>query len=50
VSAALGGASSFNLPLLALVAAALVAVAALGAYVPARRASLVDPNSILRQE
>ncbi len=50
VTAASGGVSSFNLPLLALVAAALAGAAVLGAYVPARRASLVDPNSILRQE
>jgi len=32
------------------VAAGLVLVAAVGAYVPARRASLMDPNSVLRQE
>jgi hypothetical protein len=41
---------SFNLTLVALVATALVLVAALGAYVPARRASLLDPNTVLRQE
>ena len=44
------GAPAFDPALLALVAAALVAVAALGAYLPARRASLVNPNSVLRQE
>jgi ABC-type lipoprotein release transport system permease subunit len=42
--------SSFNLGLVALVATALVAVAALGTFVPARRASLLDPNTVLRQE
>ena len=31
-------------------AAAILAAAALGAYVPARRASLLDPNTILRQD
>ena len=40
----------FNLPLVALVAVALLAMAALGAYIPARRASRVDPNTVLRQE
>jgi predicted permease len=49
VTAALGVAS-FNLPLLAVVAATLVGTAALGAYIPARRASRVDPSSVLRQE
>ena len=47
---ALIGSSYFNLPLVAMVAAALLAVAALSAYIPARRASLTDPNIILRQE
>jgi predicted permease len=47
---ALIGTSYFYLPLLGLVAIALLAVAALGAYIPARRASLVDPNVVLRQE
>jgi predicted permease len=47
---ALLGTSSFNLPLLASVAAALVGAAALGAYIPARRASRLDPNVVLRQE
>jgi predicted permease len=40
----------FNMPLVALVTVALLAMAALGAYLPARRASLVDPNTVLRQE
>jgi ABC-type antimicrobial peptide transport system permease subunit len=40
----------FNLPLVALVTLALLAMAALGAYIPARRASRVDPNTVLRQE
>jgi predicted permease len=40
----------FNLPLVALVTLALLAMAALGAFIPARRASQVDPNSVLRQE
>jgi len=40
----------FNLPLVALGALALLAMAALGAYIPARRASRVDPNTVLRQE
>ena len=41
---------SFNLPFVALVTAGLVAAAALGAYVPAWRASRLDPNAVLRQE
>jgi predicted permease len=40
----------FNLPLVALVTFALLAMAALGAFIPARRASQVDPNTVLRQE
>ncbi len=40
----------FNMPVVALVTIALLAMAALGAYIPARRASLVDPNTVLRQE
>jgi ABC-type antimicrobial peptide transport system permease subunit len=36
------GVPSFNLPFVALVTAGLVAAAALGAYVPARRASRLD--------
>jgi len=49
-TAALIGSSGFNVPLLLLVAFALLAVAGLGAYLPARRASLLDPNLVLRQE
>jgi ABC-type antimicrobial peptide transport system permease subunit len=44
------GVTGFNLPFVALVAAGLVATAALGAYAPARRASRLDPNAVLRQE
>ena len=44
------GVPSFNLPLVGLVTAGLVAAAALGAYAPARRASRLDPNAVLRQE
>jgi ABC-type lipoprotein release transport system permease subunit len=43
-------AHGFNWPLVALVTIALLAMAALGAYIPARRASQVDPNTVLRQE
>jgi predicted permease len=44
------GTSYFYMPLLAVVVVALMGAAALGAYVPARRASLLDPNVVLRQE
>jgi len=44
------GTESLHLPLLALVAAALIGAAALGAYIPALRASRLDPNVVLRQE
>ena len=44
------GASSFSWGLLLLVAAGLMAVAGIGAFLPARRASLVDPNRVLRAE
>jgi hypothetical protein len=44
------GARSFSWSLLALVAVGLLGVAGIGAYLPARRASLVDPNRVLRQE
>jgi ABC-type antimicrobial peptide transport system permease subunit len=44
------GVPGFNLPFVALVTAGLVAAAALGAYAPARRASRLDPNVVLRQE
>ncbi len=40
----------FNIPLLVLVCLGLVAAAGFGAYIPARRASLLDPNVVLRQE
>ncbi len=43
-------ARGFNWPLVALVALVLLFMAGLGAYVPARRASKVDPNNVLRQE
>jgi putative ABC transport system permease protein len=44
------GVPGFNEPFVALVTAGLVAAAALGAYAPARRASRLDPNAVLRQE
>ena len=43
-------AHSYSWVVTAMVAAALLAAASLGAYLPARRASLVDPNTVLRQE
>ena len=43
-------AHGFNLSPVALVTVALLIMAALGAYIPARRASQVDPNIVLRQE
>ncbi len=46
---ALIGAPYFYLPLVGLIFAALLIVAALSAYIPARRASLLDPNIVLRQ-
>ena len=49
VTAALG-VPGFNLPFVALVTVGLVAAAGLGAYAPARRASRLDPNAVLRQE
>jgi hypothetical protein len=49
-TAALVGGRGFNWPLVALVALILLGMAALGAYLPARRASQVDPNIVLRQE
>jgi ABC-type antimicrobial peptide transport system permease subunit len=48
--AALVQGRGFNLPLIALVAISLLAMAALGAYIPAWRASRVNPNAVLRQE
>src|SRR5271157_2481414 len=50
VTAALPGGHGFDLPLVAPVTLALLAMAALGAYFPARRASQVNPNTVLRQE
>lgn len=44
------GLPSFDVTMLVLVPMALLAVAMLGAYVPARRASLVDPIRVLRQD
>jgi len=49
-TAALVGGRGFNWPLVALVTLILLGMAALGAYLPARRASQVDPNTVLRQE
>jgi len=48
--AALPWGHGFNLPLIAPVPLALLAMAALGTYFPAHRASQVDPNTVLRQE
>ncbi len=50
LTAALPGGHGFYLPLIVPVTVCLLAIAALGAYIPARRASMVDPNSILRHE
>jgi ABC-type antimicrobial peptide transport system permease subunit len=50
LTAALPGGHGFYLPLIVPVTVSLLAVAALGTYVPARRASQVDPNIVLRQE
>ena len=47
---ALINAHSFSWSLLGLVAAGLLGASALGAYLPARRASHLDPNIVLRQE
>jgi ABC-type antimicrobial peptide transport system permease subunit len=49
-TAAIVNGRGFNWPLVALVTLALLVMAALGAYIPARRASQVDPNTVLRQE
>jgi predicted permease len=49
-AASMVDARGFYAPLVALVGAGLLAVAALGAYIPARRASHLDPNMVLRQE
>jgi predicted permease len=50
LTAALPGGHAFDLALIAPVPVALLAMAALGVYLPARRASQVDPNTVLRQE
>jgi len=44
------GVPSYNVPTLAAVVAALIAMTLLGAYVPARRAARLEPVSVLRQE
>jgi len=49
-TAAMVQGEGFNWPLVALVTIALLGMAALGAYIPAWRASRVDPNTVLRQE
>ncbi len=49
-TAAMVEGQGFNWPLVALVTVALLGMAALGSYIPARRASGVDPNTVLRQE
>jgi predicted permease len=50
LTAAMPGGHRFNMLLIALVTLALLAMAALGVYIPARRASHVDPNAVLRHE
>jgi putative ABC transport system permease protein len=50
LTAALPGRHGFNLPFIVPVALVLLAIAAVGAYLPARRASQVDPNDVLRHE
>ena len=49
-TAAMVSGRGFHWPLVALVTIALLAMAAMGVYIPARRASQVDPNTVLRQE
>lgn len=44
------GVPSFHVPTLIVVALSLLAMTALGAYIPARRASRVDPITVLRQD
>ena len=44
------GAPSLNVPVLVVASFGLLALAAAGAYVPARRASKLDPIMVLRQE
>jgi predicted permease len=50
LTAALPGGHAFDLALIAPVPLALLAMAALGVYLPARHASQVDPITVLRQE
>jgi predicted permease len=50
VISASAGTPSFNIPTLVFVVAALVGITAIGAYVPARRASKLDPITVLRQD
>ena len=50
MSSILFGTSPLDLTVYALVSAGLAGVAALAAYIPARRASLVDPVLTLRGE
>ena len=49
-TAAIVNADNFNWPWVGLVTIALLAMAGFGAYIPARRASRVDPNTVLREE
>lgn len=44
------GAPSLDVPIVVVVSVALLAMAAAGAYVPARRASKLDPITVLRHE
>jgi len=50
VISASAGTPSFNVPTLVFVVAALIGITAIGAYVPARRASKLDPITVLRQD
>ena len=49
-TAAIASAQGFDWVLVGLVTLVLLAMTALGAYIPAHRASQVDPNSVLRHE
>jgi ABC-type antimicrobial peptide transport system permease subunit len=44
------GLPSFSAPILLLVALVLLAMTAVAAYVPARRAALLDPLTVLKQD